>query len=429
MIPGAEDRGIVLVCDRDGTIQRVVRDDLGLAGRVPVGSHVNDLVDSGVREKIGGFLAELQTREAAYDWEITVPVDGALQPLHFAGARLEPGYLVVAACSRHGLGHLNEELMRINNEQTNVVRSTSKELARVVEQRAERDHTVYEELSRLNNDMANLQRELAKKNAELEQLNQQKNRLLGMAAHDLRNPLGVISTYAEFLETDAAAVLNEEQREFVTTIKDTSEFMLRLITYLLDVSAIEAGQLNLDCQTADLARLIQHNVTLNRVLAAKKDIAIEFDPPAVLPRLSFDAGKIEQVLNNLISNAVKFSHRGTRVRIRLECTKDFAIVAVKDQGQGIPAADLSKLFKPFSKASVRSTAGEQCTGLGLAIVRRIIEGHGGRIWVESERGKGSTFFFTLPVTSNNLPNAQPGEAGTKNFAGRSESQNSKSETT
>ncbi len=403
MIPGAEGRGIVLVCDRDGTVQRIVRDDLGLAARVPVGTPLHALVDYGVREKIGGFLTELQTREAAYDWEITVPIGGTLQPLHFAGARLEPGYMVVAACSRHGLGHLNDELMRINNEQTNVLRTTSKELARVVEQRAERDDSVYEELSRLNNDMANLQRELAKKNAELEQLNQQKNRLLGMAAHDLRNPLGVISTYAEFLETEAAAVLNEEQREFVTTIKETSEFMLRLVTDLLDVTAIEAGQLNLDCQPADLAHLIQHNVTLNRVLAAKKAIAVEFDPPALRPKPAFDAGKIEQVLNNLIGNAVKFSHRGTRVRVSLAGTDEFATVSVADQGQGIPAADLPKLFKPFGTASVRATGGEPSTGLGLAIARRIIEGHGGRLWVESEVGRGSTFFFTLPVTPGGGP--------------------------
>ena len=399
MIPGPEDRGIVLVCNRDGTVQRIVRDDLGLAARVPVGGHVNDLVDPGVREKIGGFLAELQTREAAYDWEITVPLDGTLQPLHFAGVRLEPGYLVVAAASRHGLTNLNEELMRINNEQTNLVRSTAKELSRVVEQRAERDDSVYEELSELNNEMANLQRELAKKNAELEQLNQQKNRLLGMAAHDLRNPLGVISTYAEFLETEAAAVLNEEQREFVTTIKETSEFMLRMVTDLLDVSAIEAGQLNLNRQPADLAHLIQRNATLNGVLAAKKDITVAFDPPAALPPLAFDVGKIEQVLNNLIGNAVKFSHRGTAVRVRLTSTPELVTVAVQDQGQGIPAKDLDKLFKPFSKTSVRTTGGEQSTGLGLAIVRRIIEGHGGRIWVESEVGQGSTFFFTLPVAA------------------------------
>lgn len=403
MNPSGEDRGIVLVCDQQGTVQRIVRDDLGLSGRVPPGSPVNDLVDPGVREKIGGFLAELQARQAAFDWEITVPIEGTLLPLHFAGARLEPGYLIVAACSRLGLAHINDELMRINNEQTNLLRTTAKELSKVTAQRAERDDSVYEELSRLNNDMANLQREMAKKNAELEKLNVQKNRLLGMAAHDLRNPLGVILTYAEFLTTEAFDVLNEEQREFVTTIKETSEFMLRLVTDLLDVTAIEAGQLKLDRQSADLVRLIQHNVGLNRVLAAKKDIAVEFDTPAACPPLSLDAGKIEQVLNNLIGNAVKFSHRGTQVRVRLTGAPNMVTVAVADRGQGIPAADLPKLFTPFSKASVRSTGGEQSTGLGLAIVRRIVEGHGGRIWVESEVGRGSTFFFALPVAGGELP--------------------------
>ncbi len=398
MIPDGEGRGIVLVCDRNGTVQRIVRDDLGLSARVPPGTPVNDLADAGVREKIGGFLAELQARQAAYDWEITVPVQGTLLPLHFAGARLEPGYLVVAACSRHGLAQINDDLMRINNEQANLLRTRAQEQARAVNRHPGREDSVYEELSRLNNDMANLQREMAKKNSDLERLNAQKNRLLGMAAHDLRNPLGIILTYAEFLETEAADALNEEQREFVTTIKETSQFMLRLVTDLLDVSAIEAGQLKLDRKPTDLVRLIRHNVTLNRVLAGKKDIAVEFDAPAAFPPLSFDAGKIEQVLNNLIGNAVKFSHRGTQVQVRLTGTPDLVTVAVEDHGQGIPAADLPKLFKPFGTASVRSTDGEQSTGLGLAIVRRIVEGHGGRIWVESEVGKGSTFSFTLPAT-------------------------------
>ena len=403
MIPPGEERGIVLVCDQHGTVQRVVRDDLDLSARVPPGSPVNALADPGVREKMGGFLAELQAREAAFDWEITVPLQGTLVPLHFAGARLEPGYLVVAACSRQALAQINDELMRINNEQTNLLRSTAKELSHAMAKSAGRDDAVYEELSRVNNDMANLQREMARKNSELEKLNVQKNRLLGMAAHDLRSPLGVILSYAEFLEAEAFAVLTEEQREFVTTIKSTSEFMLRLVTDLLDVTAIEAGQLKLDRQPADLVRLIQHNVTLNRVLAARKDIAIGFDPPAGCPALSFDPGKIEQVLNNLIGNAVKFSHRGTQVSVRLTSTADVVTVAVTDRGQGIPAADLPKLFTPFSKASVRGTGGEQSTGLGLAIVRRIVEGHGGSVRVESEVGQGSTFFFTLPVAGDEHP--------------------------
>ena len=221
---------------------------------------------------------------------------------------------------------------------------------------------------------------------------------MGMAAHDLRNPLGVIHSYAEILETEAAAVLSEDQRELVTTIKETSDFMLRMVTDLLDVSVIEAGRLNLDRRPANLVPLIQRSVMLNRLLASKKEIAVEFDPPAVFPTLEIDVDKIEQVLNNLIGNAIKFSHRNTRVRILLTCDSNEVTVAVQDQGQGIPAAEVPKLFMPYSKTSVRGTAGEQSAGLGLAIVRRIVQGHGGRIDVDSEVGTGSTFSFTLPLT-------------------------------
>ncbi len=398
MSPDVAERGIVLACDRDGIVRRIVRDDLGLSGRVPAGHHVADMVDPGVREKLGRFLAELQTRQAAYDWEMTVAVDDTLMPLHFAGALVDDEFLILAAQSRNGLAHMNDQLMRINNEQANVSRATAKELSVAVAKRAGRDADVYDELTALNNEMVNLQREMAKKNVELERLNEQKNRLLGIAAHDLRNPLGVILTYSEFLDSEAASVLNEEQREFITTIKDTSQFMLRMVTDILDVTAIEAGQLKLDRQLTDVAQLIRRNVTLNGVLAAKKDITVEFDPPPPCPKVPVDAGKIEQVLNNLIGNAVKFSHRGTRVRVRMTPSGEAVTVAVQDEGQGIPAADMSKLFRPFSKLSVRGTAGEPSTGLGLAIVRRIVEGHGGRIWVDSAAGEGCTFQFTLPVT-------------------------------
>jgi CheY-like chemotaxis protein/nitrogen-specific signal transduction histidine kinase len=261
----------------------------------------------------------------------------------------------------------------------------------------DRDRGLLEDLSRVNNELVNLERAMVKKNVELEKSNEQKNRVLGVAAHDLRNPLGVILSYSEFLEESARGVLNAEQREFVAVIKSTSEFMLRLVTDLLDVTAIEAGRLTLDRHPTDLSQLVRHNVALNAVLAKRKEIIVELDPLPALPTILLDPGKIEQVLNNLITNAVKFSHRGSRVRVRLTCADALVTVAVEDQGQGIPAADLSKLFTPFGKASVRTTAGEHSTGLGLAIVRNIVDGHGGRIWLESEVGKGSTFFFTLPV--------------------------------
>ena len=311
---------------------------------------------------------------------------------------------VVPYCDHDGT------IRQINNDQTNVLRPTAKDLAPAEGVHIGSNDALYEELTRLNNEMVNLHRDLAKKNAELEKVNEQKNRLMGMAAHDLRNPLGVIHAYAESLETEASAVLTEGQRAFVTTIKETSNFILRMVNDLLDVSAIEAGQLNLDRQPGDLARVIQRNVTLNRLLANRKEIAVEFDPPTDLPTFAFDADKIEQVLNNLISNAIKFSHQNTRVRILLTCDSEAVTVAVQDQGQGIPSAELSRLFKPFSQLSVRSTAGEQSTGLGLSIARRIVEGHGGRIWVDSEIGKGSTFYFTLPVTPDGTTKlSDPGE--------------------
>ena len=396
----AADHGIALLCDFNGIVRRVVRDELALGDRVPPGASIIALADPGVAEKAQQFLATVQTQHAAFDWEITVPLHGALVPLHWAGGATSDGLLIVAARTRHGLTRLNEELSRINNEQTNAVRAITKDLALAAARAAERDDALYDEVSRVNNELSNLQRELAKKNVELERLNAQKNQLLGMAAHDLRNPLGVIMTYAEFLAEEAADVLNEEQREFVANIKESSEFLLKMINDLLDISAIESGKLRLDLAPVSLAALLQRNIALNRVLAEKKQIHIELRLDADLPALPLDGGKIQQVLNNFLSNACKFSHPGTTVEVRLYQAGADAVISVRDQGQGIPAAELERLFKPFHKTSVRSTAGEQSTGLGLAIVRKIVAGHGGRVSVESEVGHGSTLSFTLPLSSH-----------------------------
>jgi signal transduction histidine kinase len=394
-----EDRGIAFVTAPDGTILEIIRDELGLAMPLPSGATIVTLLEADFAAKARTFLSTLNERRAAFDWELTMNVAGRAMPMHFAGIKQEERLSIVAARSRSGLTRFGDELILINSEQNNALRSALKELSVKEREERARDHKLYGDLSRVNNELATLQREMVRKNVELEKLNVQKNRILGVAAHDLRSPLGVILSYSEFLEAEAWDVLNTEQRDFVTTIKDTSEFMLRMVTDLLDVTAIEAGQLNLDRQPSDLAQIVGHNVTLNRVLAARKEIDVQLDKVPPLPPISLDSGKIEQVLNNLIGNAVKFSHRGSSVRVHLTRSSGSVTVAIRDQGQGIPTADLPKLFKPFGKTSVRSTAGEQSTGLGLAIVRNIVEGHGGRIWVESVVGEGSTFSFTLPVAA------------------------------
>ncbi len=242
--------------------------------------------------------------------------------------------------------------------------------------------------------------ELAAKNAELLQLNEFKNQMLGMAAHDLRNPLAVIHTASSFLATDSSKTLSEEKRtDFMHRIHANSEFMVKLIDDLLDVARIESGKLELELEPTELCRLIDDSLSINRVLAEQKNIKLEFAAECVVPPLPLDRNKMAQVINNLVTNALKFSQSGTSVRVSAARENGRVVVAVADQGQGIPADELSKLFRPFGKTSVRSTAGEKSTGLGLAISRRIVEAHGGNIWAESEVGRGSVFRFSLPVGS------------------------------
>ena len=211
----------------------------------------------------------------------------------------------------------------------------------------------------------------------------------------LRNPLSAILAYSQFLVDEVSVSLSAEQLEFLDTIRASSEFMLGLVNNLIDVAQIESGKLQLDIQPTDLGALVRYNVALNRVLAAKKQIEIQLTD-APLPKMFVDVFKIEQVLNNLIGNAIKFSNPQTTIQVRMSQEDAKVLLAVQDQGQGIPAHELDKLFKPFQKTSIKGTAGEKSTGLGLSIVKKIVQGHGGKIWVESQVGKGTTFFVTLP---------------------------------
>ena len=391
--------GVALLCDAHGVVLRVIRDELGVPDLFRVGRTLAELVTATAVDSLSAFLTVLADRGAAFNWALPVDIAGVTTPLYFAGVAEGDHFYLVAARSTAGLARFHEELMLINNEQTNALRAALKELSVQQRQDARRDSALYEDLSRLNNELATLQREMAKKNIELEQLNALKNELLGMAAHDLRSPLGVIQNYSDFLEADAGPQLSDEHRAFISTIKRTSRFMLGLVDDLLDVTTIEAGRLTLDRQPSDLGRLLADNVTLNRTLAARKNITIELATTVeTLPMVMLDARRIEQVLNNLIGNAMKFAPPGSRVTVSAEATADAVTIRVTDQGPGIPAPDLPNLFKPFAKATARGTAGEKSTGLGLAIVGKVVAAHGGRIWVESEVGKGASFVVSLPLT-------------------------------
>jgi signal transduction histidine kinase len=251
-----------------------------------------------------------------------------------------------------------------------------------------------------NNELSNLGRELQKKNAELVKLNDLKNQFLGIAAHDLRNPIGIIYSFSSFLMEEVGDRLSTEHADFLSGIRSSSEFMLHLLDDLLDIAKIESGKLNLDMEPTDIVAFIGHNVALNRVLAKKKQISIHFNPYEAYPRIKIDRLKMDQVLNNLISNAVKFSPPDTTVTVSVFRSGEHVTVSVQDDGPGIPEEERMKLFLPFSKTSVKPTSGEKSSGLGLSIVKKIVLGHLGKIWVESNVGKGASFCFSLPFSSD-----------------------------
>jgi hypothetical protein len=229
------------------------------------------------------------------------------------------------------------------------------------------------------------------------QFNNLKNKFLGIAAHDLRSPIANIKGYADLFTDGLIGRLDATQKESIRTIARLCDKMLALINDLLDVSAIESGHLAMEKREVDLGTYLAGVHRDNALMARSKSIELTLEVPEALPEVLMDPNRIDQVINNLITNAIKFSAPRSRIVLRAVLSEGAVAISVTDQGQGIPRKEMSKMFQYFGRTSVLPTAGEKSTGLGLAIAKRMVEAHGGKIGVESEPGKGSTFTFTLPL--------------------------------
>jgi signal transduction histidine kinase len=256
--------------------------------------------------------------------------------------------------------------------------------------------TLRRELLSLTGELSTLSRELEKRNAELRRLNQLKNEFLGMAAHDLRRPASIVLNYAEFIGDEIAASTDNNQREYLETIRHAAESMSHIIDDFLDVSMIEAGKFSLDIQPHDAQVVLENSLCVGRLQAAKKGVRLEVETEDSLRPVWLDGPKIEQVITNLVANAIEHSPTGTSVRIAMNANGESMNVSVADSGSGVVPGERERLFNPFQQGCARKTAGERSTGLGLAIARKIIECHGGTIGVDSPEGEGATFFFSLP---------------------------------
>ena len=232
---------------------------------------------------------------------------------------------------------------------------------------------------------------------QLKTANQAKNRLLGMAAHDLRNPLASIRGLAEFLCDGTVGQLTPDQLDLANTIFETSQSMLTLLNELLDVATIEAGELKIHKEPHNLSELVEKAVYLNNINASKKNTKIVYTQPFEVPIVRVDHAKIKQVMDNLLSNAVKYSPPGSTVNVRISGFHPAYTVAVQDQGPGIPENERHQLFKDFATLSSKPTGGEKATGLGLAICRKIVEAHRGAITATNLPQGGCEFSIMLPA--------------------------------
>jgi len=344
--------GVLIRCTREGVVTAIIHDGVGLDASLQPGKPFWSCayVDNHARAK--ALIEGVAEGEAAFEVPISVDLVGHPKLMSFSAVPAGEELILVGSAVENYAGDVYEDLIRINNEETNALRVAIKSLERRSQQAA-------------------------------------------IAAHDLRNSIGSIASSVELLLVESAAIA-PDQLQLMSIIERASRSSLALVSDLLDLTLIEAGRLELKKKPVNLGALIRKNVETNELLARRKNIALEAEIAADLPLVNADPARVEQVLTNFISNAIKYSQSGTSVSVRAAEQDDEVLVEIRDQRQGIPTDEPVKLFQLYQKTSVRPTGGEQSTGLGLAIARQIVEAHGGKVGVESEVGRGSTFHLTLP---------------------------------
>jgi len=261
-------------------------------------------------------------------------------------------------------------------------------------------------------------RALEVRSREVERLNQMKSEFLASMSHELRTPLNAIMGFSSLLEEESAGPLNSDQKRYVQHVARAAQHLLDLINDVLDLSRIEAGRIELRRENFRLGDAVHEVISTLRQLAMVKSIALAAEETAHL--LDADRIRVKQILYNLLSNAIKFTPAGGRVDLTVTAEDEILTVAVADTGIGIPFEEQAAIFEKFHQVETESPAAQQGTGLGLAIARRLVEQHGGRIWVESRPGHGSRFAFTLPcrVTGESVEELPPAAHATPSGNGR-----------
>lgn len=258
-------------------------------------------------------------------------------------------------------------------------------------------HEANETISRMHREVEDQKNEILRKNEELLTLNNEKNNLIGIVAHDLKSPLNQINGLLNLLRM-ATAELSPEAAGYIDMIEQSSGRLSDMIGKILDVEAIESKKLNLVPDRVDISELVSTLVERYYYAAREKGIKVHAENARYVFAYA-DWGFTEQVLENLLSNAIKFSPRGRNVYIDTYVDGNETICHIRDEGPGLTETDKKKLFGKYQKLSAKPTGNETSTGLGLSIVKKFVVAMNGRIWCESQEGEGASFFVALPRPS------------------------------
>ncbi len=245
---------------------------------------------------------------------------------------------------------------------------------------------------------------LEQTNNQLERANLHKSQFLANMSHELRTPLNAIIGFSEVMQDQVFGELNDKQRRYVNNILTSGRHLLNLVNDVLDLSKVEAGKMELHCEEFSSCAAVYEVQTQLSTLAAQKDLQTSADVSDGLDRIVADRARFRQILYNLLSNAIKFTPQGGRINVTGQIDKSgitpCAVFAINDTGIGVSPENVERIFESFRQVDNSYSRQYQGTGLGLALTKKLVEMHGGKIWVESEPGVGSTFSFTIPLTNS-----------------------------
>jgi len=274
------------------------------------------------------------------------------------------------------------------------------ELDSIVKQAFEKSELIQQNkslIAALEKSNTQLENKVKERTVELQKLNEQKNKYIGIVAHDLRSPIALAQSFTNLLLSEYDRFEKAKHLEFLNIISERCGYSINLMNNFLNVSKIEAGIFDMNFEKTELIGFIKRSITLTEFLAHSKGQRINLINDIDSIEVNIDKDKVEQIISNLLSNAVKYSTSNTEIQIRLSKDNNSIKIEVTDQGQGIDNDELKDLFNPYRRVSSKPTDNEESVGLGLAIVKKLIEAHNGDISVQSSIGKGSTFKVTLPI--------------------------------